>query len=166
MTISGELCCVALPFRCLLLLPCLSQHLFDWSFMHVYSTFVNVLTSPPIFFWREESTVLTSIFLGYGQMVFCTCGLYTTWGSEYNVPSGEPVAFCGRWPWIHWYLGTSISPQHVHLSPLLATHQKIIQNEEEDFWEQATYWTHMYLWIVDKSSTFCVGRLVTGRYIL
>ena len=30
MTVSGELCCVALPFCCLLLLlPCLSQHLFD-----------------------------------------------------------------------------------------------------------------------------------------
>ena len=34
MTVSGELCCVALPFCCLLLLlPCLSQHLFVWLFM-------------------------------------------------------------------------------------------------------------------------------------
>ena len=34
MTVSGVLCCVALSFCCLLLLlPCLSQHLFDWLFM-------------------------------------------------------------------------------------------------------------------------------------
>ena len=36
MTVSGKLCCFALPFCCLLLLPCLSQHLFDWLFMYMY----------------------------------------------------------------------------------------------------------------------------------
>ena len=35
MTASGELCCVALPFCCVVMLPCLSQHLLNWLFMYV-----------------------------------------------------------------------------------------------------------------------------------
>ena len=29
MTVSGELCCVALPFCCVVVLPCLSKHFLE-----------------------------------------------------------------------------------------------------------------------------------------
>ena len=70
MTVLGELCCVALPFCCLLLLlPCLSQHLFDWLFMHaclhviislltLHRTPVANLKRRPFSTWKETQSVL------------------------------------------------------------------------------------------------------------
>ena len=63
MTVSGELCCVALPFCCLLLLlPCLSQHLlymyiYIVTFMYCPDLRLSSFSSAASYSWVTRATI-------------------------------------------------------------------------------------------------------------